>query len=120
MRPIEVEQEIHAHWEINPDGYYPYCSNCKTEPKGREMTDYCPNCGAKMNRGRKGGMTNRQYYITKRNEYDLMISLVSHYICPIKAISDQKPQYQHCIGEEEECGKCIQRWLNEEVKPIGD
>lgn len=45
---IESKQEIHAHWEINSDGYYPYCSNCKTEPKGREMTDYCPNCGARM------------------------------------------------------------------------
>lgn len=45
---IEAKQEIHAHWEINSDGYYPYCSNCKTEPKGREMTDYCPNCGARM------------------------------------------------------------------------
>lgn len=51
---LEAEQENHAHWEINPDGYYPYCSNCKTEPKGREMTDYCPNCGAKM----KGSDTN--------------------------------------------------------------
>lgn len=48
MPTIEAEQEIHAHWEISPDGYYPYCSNCKTEPKGREMTGYCPNCGARM------------------------------------------------------------------------
>ena len=31
---VEAEQIIHAHWEINPDGYYPYCSNCKSEPKG--------------------------------------------------------------------------------------
>lgn len=48
---VEAEQIIHAHWEINPDGYYPYCSNCKSEPKGREMTDYCPNCGARMDGG---------------------------------------------------------------------
>jgi Zn finger protein HypA/HybF involved in hydrogenase expression len=48
---VEAEQKIHAHWEINPDGYYPYCSNCKNEPKGREMTDYCPNCGAIMDGG---------------------------------------------------------------------
>ena len=34
-------------WLINSDGYYPYCSQCKYEPK--EMTHYCPNCGAKMN-----------------------------------------------------------------------
>lgn len=38
----------HGRWEINCDGYYPYCSNCKSEPQGREMTLYCPNCGAKM------------------------------------------------------------------------
>lgn len=33
-------------WFINSDGYYPYCSQCKYEPK--EMTRYCPNCGAEM------------------------------------------------------------------------
>ena len=35
-------------WLINSDGYYPYCSECKTEPKSGEMTDFCPKCGAKM------------------------------------------------------------------------
>lgn len=39
---------VSAHWEICCDGYYPYCSRCKQEPQGREMTKYCPNCGAKM------------------------------------------------------------------------
>lgn len=37
-----------AHWEIDCDGYYPYCSNCRHEPEGRTMTKYCENCGAKM------------------------------------------------------------------------
>lgn len=37
-----------AKWEICCDGYYPYCSNCHKEPQGREMTKYCPNCGAEM------------------------------------------------------------------------
>ena len=37
-----------GRWIINPDGYYPYCSECKGEPKHGEMTNYCPNCGAKM------------------------------------------------------------------------
>ena len=37
-----------GQWLINSDGYYPYCSICKNEPQGRIMTDYCPNCGAKM------------------------------------------------------------------------
>lgn len=38
----------HGQWKINSDGYYPYCSECGKEPQGREMTDFCPNCGAKM------------------------------------------------------------------------
>lgn len=38
----------HGQWYINPDGYYPYCSECGNEPQGREMTKWCPNCGAKM------------------------------------------------------------------------
>ena len=37
-----------GQWLINSDGYYPYCSICKNEPKSRIMTDYCPNCGAYM------------------------------------------------------------------------
>ena len=44
----EAETVKHGRWEINCDGYYPYCSNCKNEPQGREMTLYCPNCGARM------------------------------------------------------------------------
>lgn len=39
---------VHGRWEINLDGYYPYCSNCKAEPKSGKMTPTCPNCGAKM------------------------------------------------------------------------
>lgn len=37
-----------AKWEICSDGYYPYCSNCKSEPPGLKMTHFCPNCGAYM------------------------------------------------------------------------
>ncbi len=37
-----------SKWEICSDGYYPYCLSCKKEPPGREMTRYCPNCGARM------------------------------------------------------------------------
>lgn len=40
----------HGQWLINPDGYYPYCSECHEEPKGREMTKFCSNCGAKMDK----------------------------------------------------------------------
>lgn len=35
-------------WEIGSDGYYPYCSKCKDEPKNGVMTNFCPNCGADM------------------------------------------------------------------------
>lgn len=44
---VQPEQKT-GQWLINSDGYYPYCSICKNEPKGRIMTDYCPNCGAFM------------------------------------------------------------------------
>lgn len=37
-------------WYINPDGYYPYCSRCKEEPKSGELSKFCPNCGADMRR----------------------------------------------------------------------
>ena len=37
-----------GHWIISSDGYYPYCSECKTEPGSGNMTDVCPTCGANM------------------------------------------------------------------------
>lgn len=43
-----VQTVNHSKWIICSDGYYPYCSECKHEPQGREMTKFCPNCGAKM------------------------------------------------------------------------
>ena len=52
---VENEREFQpkqGKWLINPDGYYPYCSECKEEPKGRIMTKFCPECGADM-RGEK-------------------------------------------------------------------
>lgn len=39
---------VHSEWGIDCDGYYPFCKNCGKEPKGGAMTDYCPNCGARM------------------------------------------------------------------------
>ena len=44
----DVESVRHGKWLINSDGYYPYCSECKEEPKSGIMTHYCPNCGCKM------------------------------------------------------------------------
>ena len=48
----DVEEVAHAKWKINCDGYYPYCSNCMTEPKSGVMSKYCPECGADMRGGK--------------------------------------------------------------------
>lgn len=47
-RAEEPAEDKTAHWDINCDGYYPYCSNCKEEPQGGKLSPYCPNCGAEM------------------------------------------------------------------------
>ena len=44
----EYQPVKHGRWKLRCYGDYPYCSNCNNEPKGREMTLFCPNCGAKM------------------------------------------------------------------------
>lgn len=44
----DVAPVVHSKWEICCDGYYPYCKHCRNEPQGRVMTQFCPNCGAKM------------------------------------------------------------------------
>lgn len=46
--PSAQPEKKTGRWIISTDDYYPYCSICKNEPQGRIMTDYCPNCGAKM------------------------------------------------------------------------
>ena len=43
-----LESVSYAKWLISADGYYPYCSNCKEEPKSGLMTKFCPNCGKRM------------------------------------------------------------------------
>ena len=49
-----VTIETKGKWEINPDGYYPYCSECNYEPPWVEHKDmrtpFCPNCGKKMSK----------------------------------------------------------------------
>ena len=46
-------KQTKAEWIICSDGYYPYCSVCKNEPKNGVMTDYCPSCGAEMSGGKE-------------------------------------------------------------------
>lgn len=48
MPTADVAEIIHATWEISSDGYYPYCSHCKSEPENGVRSKYCPECGAKM------------------------------------------------------------------------
>lgn len=48
MPAADVQPVKHGRWIINSDGYYPQCSECMNEPQGRIMTNFCPNCGAKM------------------------------------------------------------------------
>ena len=48
MTAADVAPVVHSKWEICCDGYYPYCKHCRNEPQGRVMTQFCPNCGAKM------------------------------------------------------------------------
>lgn len=61
-------------------------------------------------------MTNRERYITKRNEYDLLMTIrAQRDVCPIKLIGAEKPK---CIPTENyttDCATCIARWLNEEA-----
>lgn len=45
---LEMSRRGTARWEINPDGYYPYCSACKKEPPDRVMRKICPGCGRVM------------------------------------------------------------------------
>ena len=45
----DVKPVIHAHWIVNEHGQ-PYCSNCNEVFLPYVLTEYCPHCGAKMNR----------------------------------------------------------------------
>lgn len=45
-------EEKTAHWDINTDGYYPFCSHCGEAAE--RMSPHCPNCGAKMVTRRHG------------------------------------------------------------------
>ena len=45
------ESKQTAQWMISSDGFYPYCSNCREEPKA--LTKFCPNCGRLMIGDRK-------------------------------------------------------------------
>lgn len=43
---IEAQPVKRGKWIVSSDGYYPYCSECGDRPQ--KITNYCANCGAKM------------------------------------------------------------------------
>ena len=63
-------------------------------------------------------MTNRDRYIIKRNEYDLMCAVEKNTgICPIRAVAgiSREEKIMRCYRyAKESCEACIQNWLNEE------
>ena len=48
----EEPAEKTAHWDINTDGYYPFCSHCGEAAE--RMSPHCPNCGYRMTTRRHG------------------------------------------------------------------
>lgn len=44
------QQEDKLYWEINCDGYYPYCPKCLNEPwpPSRNLPEHCPKCGVRL------------------------------------------------------------------------
>ena len=62
-------------------------------------------------------MKNRDRYILKVNEYDMLIkiqaTMLSHNCCVIEALAGIScPNDKMCMLSN--CSKCIQEWLNEE------
>ena len=54
FRLADVAPVVHAHWDDSFDGITPYCSACGMSHRClRRTPDYCPNCGAKMDKERE-------------------------------------------------------------------
>lgn len=54
----EVAEVRHGEWENYPSHSYRRCSICKMEwekPRFNTRSNYCPNCGAKMDGGADNG-----------------------------------------------------------------
>lgn len=48
----EEKKEKTAHWDINCDGYYPFCSHCGEATQ--HMSRFCPNCGYRLTTRKHG------------------------------------------------------------------
>lgn len=64
-------------------------------------------------------MTNRDKYILKKNEYDLMMNILQNTtVCPIRAVAgiSTEEKIERCYKYVHDgCEECIQKWLNEEA-----
>ena len=60
---------------------------------------------------------NRDRYILKRNEYDLLMAIEANTgICPIRTVAGitrEEKLERCCTYIHEGCGICVQHWLNE-------
>lgn len=59
-------------------------------------------------------MTNREYYFLRKNEFDMLASMLKVNICPIYAVSGESLCSNTKVSES--CERCIRAWLNEEHK----
>ena len=68
-------------------------------------------------------MTNRERYIIKRNQYDLMMTIAENIsdigtFCAIRAVCGRKRPCEYTQSKNgtlmRDCPSCIQKWLNEE------
>lgn len=48
----QAEKGETAHWDINCNGFYPFCSHCGEA--ARHMSRFCPNCGYRLVTRKRG------------------------------------------------------------------
>lgn len=59
-------------------------------------------------------MTNREKYITKRDEYDLMMTINKETgMCAVGTVGGTMRDEEYCNSHS--CAECIQKWLNQET-----
>ena len=65
-------------------------------------------------------MKNRDRYLNKKNEYDVLIEIEkSTHQCPIATIGgfEFRKRFARCLAYcKKGCKECVQNWLNEEAK----
>lgn len=66
-------------------------------------------------------MKNRQYYITNKNEHDMMMDIrLNTNGCPIYILTGRSHLHERhgvaCILDIGNCSSCINDWLNREVE----